>query len=88
VRIEALEVAEYALSNKTSNQAFALNACQDARSLPSDSTALDTMLKAAELKGRREALLEAADYCDDFQIGSECNLDIGSGLRNMAKELE
>jgi len=29
--------------------------------LPSESTALNTMLAAAELKGRREALLEAAE---------------------------
>jgi hypothetical protein len=39
-------------------------------------------------QAKREALLEAAAYCDDFQIGSECNLDIASGLRCMVKELE
>ena len=52
--------------------------------MPSDSTALDTLLKQA----KRETLLEDAAYCDDVQIGSECNLDIASGLRRRAKELE
>lgn len=54
--------------------------------MPSDSTALDTLLAAAELKGRREALLEAANV-----VGSQkydTLLDMINELRRMAKELE
>jgi hypothetical protein len=47
VRIEALEVAEYALSNKNSDQAFALNVCVETLAQPQDSTALDEAIKAS-----------------------------------------
>jgi hypothetical protein len=51
-----------------------------ALAVPSDSTALDTMLKQA----KREALLEAAEYL----ATGICENDNGDYLRNMAKELE
>jgi hypothetical protein len=64
-----------------------------------DSTALDTLLKAAELKGRRKALLEAVDEIDECHNRhgkdkpttanwGEGMLDSTDILRQMAKELK
>jgi DNA repair exonuclease SbcCD ATPase subunit len=56
---------------------------------PSDSTALDDCVKEA----KREALLDAAEYCDNQWRWSEGEYqeyeqDVGDGIRRMAKELE
>jgi hypothetical protein len=61
-----------------------------ALAMPSDSTALDTMLAAAELKGRREALLEIADELRDAAImrGGFYRYITDDELREKAKELE
>ena len=70
---------------------------EDALALPSDSTALDTMLAAAELKGRREALLEAlTELQDNMTPGNSCygeayydaQCSLCDDLRRMAKELK
>jgi uncharacterized protein YukE len=66
----AMEQGEDAAANYIANQ-------------PSDSTALDTMLAAAELKGRREALLEAAESVSTLNA---CNA-VGEYYRK-EKELE
>jgi len=83
--IEAIEVAEYALSNRTSNQAFALNACVEALAMPSDSTALDTLKKQWE----REALLEGAKQLKTLTVdGVQISYWAADHLEYMAKELE
>jgi len=58
----------------------------EALAIPSDSTALDAMLKQA----KREALLEAADWFERTEEFVESGKDIiaAGALRNMAKELE
>jgi hypothetical protein len=61
---------------------------EDALALPSDSTALDTMLAAAELKGRREALLDAKHVAENMMaLGYKIEAIVGD-ISNMAKELE
>ena len=71
----------------------------DALTIPSDSTALDTMLAAAELKGRREALLEAIKLCENERIEDSGVWEgdrayntalehAARAINNMAKELE
>jgi len=70
---------------------------EQALAMPSDSTALDTMLKQAELNGRREALLEAlTELQDNMTPGNSCygeayydaQCSLCDDLRRMAKELE
>jgi hypothetical protein len=71
----------------------------EALAMQSDSTALDTMLAAAELKGRREALLEAIKLCENERIEDSGVWEgdrayntalehAARAINNMAKELE
>ena len=59
-----------------------LNAAREALTMPSDSTALDTLKR----QWQREALLEAADWFDSpsFPYG----FMVRDSIRRMAKELE
>ena len=64
-------------------------AAKAALAMPSDSTALDELKR----QWQREALLEAAEYCDNQWRWSEAEYqqyeqDVGDGIRRMAKELE
>ena len=60
---------------------LALDAGKRSSALPSDSTALDTMLKQA----KREALL---DVVNEFEHGNAADLFAATRIRRMAKELE
>ena len=80
VRIVALEQACDLLSDRL--YSTPLDRIYKALALPSDSTALDTMLKAA----KREALLEAATVVHNMR--GYTYSDISGDLRRMAKELE
>jgi hypothetical protein len=70
---------------------------RQALAVPCNSTALDTMLAAAELKGRREALLELSEWClyEERRLHGEREFEYKVGvdivrdeIKNRAKELE
>jgi len=85
---EAIDCAVYYINNPSSSKPFALSVCDDALALPSDSTALDTMLKAAELKGRREALFDMAVAVKEMGVFNYSVESIADEIHNRAKELE
>jgi DNA-binding SARP family transcriptional activator len=65
---------------------------RDALALPSDSTALDTMLAQVMRIGAKEALFGAAEFLDDKDLrlntAGGCWTVAAKELRRMAKELE
>ena len=76
------DALELSWSEEYVNGIVARSKARDALTLPSDSTALDTMLKQA----KREALLEAANEMTHMKHGDALAPHLW--LRNKAKELE
>ena len=75
------------LHKNAGNPAYELMVEQVLKDRP-DSTVLDTMLAAAELKGRREALLDAKNVAVNLLSLGYSAESITSDISNMAKELE